>query len=405
MNAAQRIERAARESYGRLLGYLARESRDLAACEDALGDAFVSALETWGRNGVPQRPDAWLLTAARNRLRSAARHGAVRKRAASLLALLNEEALDTQEITVDARVPLMFVCAHPAIDTRVRTPLMLQTVLGLDAATIARTFMVSPASMAKRLVRAKAKIKQAHISFELPGPELWAERLQSVLDAIYGAYGQSWDFAATAEDHAALSSEAIHLAELIALALPNEAEAQALLALLLYCEARSNARVDGDRFVALEQQDTQRWDLEMIAHAEQHLRAASTHGTQGRYQLEAALQSCHVARRLHGIDNRAEVELLYEALVELTGALGAKVGYCAAIATHRGAAAGLKVLACVQDARLATHQPYWALRGELCAQLGKRDSALEAYSRAVGLTITKTVRDFLLRRMATLDRD
>jgi predicted RNA polymerase sigma factor len=245
MDATRRaIEVVARDSYGRLLAFVATRTRDVAAAEDALGDAFVAALNTWPRDGVPANPAAWLLTAARRRLIDQQRTG---QRVQSASELVLEQVADKPaaeaEPFPDERLNLMFVCAHPAIDPSVHTPLMLQTVLGLDAATIARAFLVPPATLGQRLVRAKAKIRDTRIAFEVPDGAELPRRLDAVLGAIYTAYGSGWEDAAGADAWArGLADEAIWLARVLVQRLPDEPEARGLLALILYCEARRLSR-------------------------------------------------------------------------------------------------------------------------------------------------------------------
>src|SRR5262245_35333846 len=209
------IEAVARESYGRLLAYLSARLRDVAAAEDALGDAFVKALTTWPRDGLPQAPEAWLLTAARHRLIDRARRDQrLQTASARVLELITAKAEAAPEPFPDERLKLMFVCAHPAIDPAVHTPLMLQTVLGLDAAGIARAFLVSPAAMGQRLVRAKGKIRDAGIAFEVPEESELPRRLEAVLEAIYAAYGSGWEDAAGPDPRARrLADEAPRTAE------------------------------------------------------------------------------------------------------------------------------------------------------------------------------------------------
>src|SRR5215470_4738317 len=190
------IETVARDSYGRLIAYLAARSGDVAGAEDALGDAFVAALKRWSAEGVPEKPEAWLLHVARNRMIDAARRKEVRQKSEEFLQQIAEEAqavAKAQEYFPDERLKLLFVCAHPAIDPAARTPLMLQAVLGIDAARIASAFLVSPAAMSQRLVRAKNKIRDAAIPFYVPDPPEWNTRVAFVLDAIYAAYTSGWD--------------------------------------------------------------------------------------------------------------------------------------------------------------------------------------------------------------------
>src|SRR5260370_40291628 len=234
-------EATARAAYGHLLALLAARTRDVAGAEDALADAFRIALERWPQHGVPDRPEAWLLTVARRGLLHAARHGQVRNAAAVTLHVLAEETSDrdAQAGFPDERLRLMFVCAHPAIEPGIHAPLMLQTVLGLDAARIAQAFLVAPSAMGQRLSRAKARIRDAGLGFVIPEASEFPARLDGVLDAIYVAYGSAWDDIAGA-DHSrtGLADEAIWLARLVCALVPDAAEAWGLLALLLHCHAR-----------------------------------------------------------------------------------------------------------------------------------------------------------------------
>lgn len=246
MEVQQAIERAARDSYGRLTAYLAARSRDLAAVEDALADAFASALRSWPVDGVPDKPEAWLLTVARRRLIDHSRHARVHDESVPTLVAATEEAQDLSRMRTgfpDERLKLLFVCAHPAIDPGIRTPLMLQTVLGMDAGRIASAFLVKPSAMGQRLVRAKTKIRDAGIAFQVPNPEELPSRLDAVLEAVYAAYGSGWDDVAGADPRrSGLTAEAIGLGRLLTELCPGEPEALGLLALMLHCEARRDAR-------------------------------------------------------------------------------------------------------------------------------------------------------------------
>jgi len=405
--AARAIEQAARDSYGRLVAYLASRSRDVAAAEDALADAFQAALTVWPQAGVPERPEAWLLTAARRRLIDAARRAGVQRAAVPDLLTLTDEAAQETTATVefpDERLKLLFVCAHPAIDPALRTPLMLQTVLGLDAARIASAFLVQPATMGQRLSRAKAKIRLAKIRFDLPEPAELPPRLACVLEAIYAAYGSGWDDVAGADPRRrGLAAEAIHLGRLLTRLLPDEPEALGLLALMLHCEARREARRDATGgYVPLTQQDTARWSRPLLAEAEAALASAAPLGRFGRFQLEAAIQSAHAQRR-HGPGADWEaIALLYEGLVRLAPTVGALLGRAAAVAEARGAAAGWALLAALPAATVAGHQPYWALAAHLLQRLGRRDAAQDAYTRAIGLSEDAAARAFLAAQAARL---
>src|SRR5262245_61423393 len=246
-------ETVARRSYGKLVAFLAARSRDVAAAEDALSEAFVSALEDWPRNGCPSNPEAWLLTVARRKMIDSARkrlHGEAAARANILSEAAEElDAAATDMEISDRRLALMFVCAHPAIDAGIRAPLMLQAVIGLDAKVIASAFLTSPAAMGKRLVRAKNKIREAGVPFSVPDRAALPGRLEAVVDASYAAFAEGWtDPGATDVVRRGLTDEAFFLSRLLADLLPEEPEALGLLSLMLHAEARRQARrnVDGE---------------------------------------------------------------------------------------------------------------------------------------------------------------
>ena len=400
-DAAAAAELAARASYGRLLAYLAARWRDVARAEDALGDALLAALETWPRTGVPDKPEAWLLTAARRRLVDGARHAGVAAAAeADLKIMLDERADASPAAFPDERLALLFVCAHPAIDEAARTPLMLQTVLGLDAARIASAFLVAPATMSQRLVRVKAKIREAGIRFEMPVPGELAARLDAVLEAIYAAYGSGWEDVAGADPRRrGLAEEAIWLGRLVTRLLPEAPEARGLLALMLHCEARRPARRNvAGGYVPLTEQDVTRWSLPLMAEAERLLAAAARANAPGRFQLEAAIQSAHAQRALNGKTDWEAIALLYEGLLRYAPTIGARVAYAAALAEARAADAGLAALDAIPADAVAAYQPYWALRGHLLKGLGRKAQARAAYDRAIGLSEDPALREFLLRR-------
>ena len=270
-------EQVARRSYGKLVAYLAARTRDVASAEDALSEAFAAALADWPRSGCPQNPEAWLMTVARRKFLDATR-STQRETAADEI----EEAavaipFDTEAAEIpDRRIGLMFACAHPAIDAAIRAPLMLQAILGLDAARIASAFLISPATMSQRLVRAKNKIRQAGIPLAIPERNQLRHRLDTVLDAIYAAFAEGWiDAAGTDVARRDLAEEAIYLGRVITDLLPNEPEGLGLLALMLHAEARRPARRNaaGD-YVPLAQQDAALWHVDMIAEAESLLHRA-----------------------------------------------------------------------------------------------------------------------------------
>ena len=348
---------------------------------------------------MPGSPDAWLLTVARNRLRdqwkSARAQGAVPLDAGDALAYIDD--IDVDSIP-DRRLELMLVCAHPAIDRAVRTPLMLNTVLGFTAEQVGRAFSVPPSTMATRLVRAKKRIKAAAIPFRIPDRADLPARMTSVLEAVYGAYVIDW---ATGPQARRLPSEALHLAEVLTTLVPGDPEARGLAALIELSAARAPARADAGGFVPLADQDSSLWDPHLISRAHEHLRAAHARGQLGRFQLEAAIQALHCARGRDGTTDWPALLTLHRILHALAPSLGSGVALAAVTAEVDGPAAGLATL----DALLAEagqharrFQPANATRAHLLDRLGRNDEAVSAYDSAISLTHDTAERQYLEHR-------
>ena len=417
--ARETAEAVARRSYGKLIAFLAARTGDVAGAEDALSDAFAAALVDWPASGVPDNAEAWLIAVARRKTIDALRRrrsgeGAVEelRRRRSGEGAVEELRMMAEELAVasardipDERLALMFACAHPAIDPGIRAPLILQTVLGFAAATIASAFLISPATMGQRLVRAKNKIRQAAIPFRVPERAELCDRLDAVLAAIYAAFAEGWsDPAGTEIRRRNLAEEGIWLGRLVASLLPDEPEALGLLALMLHAEARRGARRNArGEYVPLADQDPALWDTPLIEEAEALLFRASAMGAIGRYQLEAAVQSAHVVRRRTGRSDWAAIERLYDALSAITGSPVVAINRAIAVAETHGAAAGLAALDQVaDDGRLAEYQPYWAARAGLLARADDVAAADAAYQRAIGLESDPAVRRFLQQRREQL---
>lgn len=404
--AARAAERVARESYGRLVAFLAARTRDVAGAEDALAEAFAAALRTWPIDGVPENTDAWLLTVARRRQTDAHRRRSTRRAGEEHLMMMADEietAASSTEDVPDRRLALMFACAHPAIERGMRAPLILQTVLGLSAIDIAAAFLLPAPTMGQRLVRAKARIRDAGIPFRIPESEELPERLDAVLDAVYAAYGKGWG---EVEGAAAppLADEAIWLGRLLVSLLPAEPEARGMLALMLYAEARRPARRSASgAYVPLDEQDTTLWDEEVIGLAESLLRDASRAGPSGRYQIEAAIQSAHVARRRRGLPTWPAVLALYDHLQRLTRSPVVALNRAMALAEVEGPSAALAAITpLARDRRMRSYQPYWAARGHLLAGLHRTAEAREALMVAAGLAADNAVRRYLQTRIEAL---
>ncbi|MGC5616714.1 RNA polymerase sigma factor [Georgenia sp. Z1491] len=393
--------RAARDAYGRVVALLAAADGDLQAAQDAVGDALERALRAWPEGGVPDDPAAWLLTVARNRARDRWRSAETR-----LTGPLDDDVARrlgvVEEVDPDAvgdrRLELMLACAHPDIDRAVRTPLMLDVVLGFTAAQVGRAFVVPGRTMATRLTRAKRRLKAAGVPFEVPDRHALPERMAAVLEAVYGAYVIEWS---TGEEPSRLPPEARYLAEIVAELAPTDPEARGLAALVLLSAARAGAGSGPDgEYVPLDQQDPGRWDRSLIERAHEHLRAAHARGVVGRFQLEAAIQAVHCARTPGAATDWPTLRRLHRALDEVAPSLGGTTAYAAVLGTTDGPDAGLAVLERIAD-RAGGFQPAWVVRAHLLRLAGRTDEAVVAYERAIALTHAPAERRHLQRRLAT----
>lgn len=401
-------ERLARESYGRLVAFLAARTRDVAGAEDALAEAFATALRLWPVDGVPDNPDAWLLTVARRRQTDALRRHQTRRAGEAHLKLIADEieaaAMHPDDIP-DRRLALMFACAHPVVERGMRAPLILQTILGLSAADIAAAFLVPPATMGQRIVRAKARLRQAGIPFALPERDDLPDRLAAVLDAIYAAYAKGWVEIGEAAGRS-LAEEAVWLGSMVVALLPGEPEAKGMLTLMLYAQARRSARrLPSGAYVPLEAQDTSLWDDEQIERAEALLQDANHAGPTGRYQLEAAIQSAHIARRRRGLDTWPAILALYDHLLALTNSPVVALNRSICLAELHGPAAALAAIEpLATDPRMQGYQPYWATLGHLHASAGNSLPAHEALTLAIGLSSDPAVRTHLREKLIALQQ-
>ncbi|MBL8359079.1 MAG: RNA polymerase subunit sigma-70 [Rubrivivax sp.] len=410
--AARAAEQAVRQHRGRLVAWLAWQWRDIAAAEDALAEATARALARWPVDGVPASPAGWLLATARHELLMAARRQRLAEDPAlTILWPTADTPADEPAAVPDQRLALLFVCAHPAIDPQIHSALMLQVVLGLDAARIASAFLVKPDAMGKRLTRAKAKVKATGIRFELPEARELPERMAAVLEAIYAAYTLHWD---AAEPHAGalavgedagddLATEALFLAELVAAQQPDSAEALGLVALLSLCEARRPARRDAaGAFVPLDEQQPSAWDARLVDAAHEALRRAAALQQPGPFQLEACIQALHMHGRRQGRVDWPDIVALYDGLIAMAPTLGAHIGHAVALARateipRRGLQA-LDALAEAHAERLTQHQPWWAARAHLLAAAGEAEEARVAYDRAIALTVQPALRAWLAKQ-------
>ena len=396
-SARAAIEQIARESYGKCVAIISSKTGDIHLAQDCLAHAFEQALKRWPSDGVPQHPEAWLIKTAKNwNIDQAKRAESKYTQQATALELDNmvSQNSPTQSIP-DKRLQLLFVCSHPAIDETIRTPLMLQTVLGLEAKDIAPIFVLAESTLAQRLVRAKRKIKAANIPFNLPEAAHMQERLEAVLEAVYGAYA----IARVDETNDELVHESLFLSNLLLELMPNEPEVIGLHALLCFSIARINASIVNDKYIPLEDQDHKLWDAALIDRGRRFIVQASKKGSVGRFQLEASIQGLHCDS-----DNDAKwaaIAQLHEALMVIRPALGVAVSRAAAIAKSIDAEAGLAALAQIDaDDVVAGFQPFWATKAHLLAESGSADkeTVIDAYEKAISLSDSEAVRKWLLER-------
>ena len=378
-HAQARAEEVARVSYGKLVAMMAAKTGDIMAAEDALAEAFQRALEVWPERGIPDRPEAWLMTTAKNKAIDAARK-ASRIDLKEEVPEMADPAMTENDAFPDERLSLMFVCAHPAIDDSLHTPLMLQTVLGLEAEDIGRAFLVPGKTMAQRLVRAKRKIKDARIPFVVPDRSEIVSRMAAVLEAVYGAFGADW-----LADEKPLADEALYLARVVVEVMPEDPEALGLLALLTFIHARRDARVKDGVLVPLPEQDCALWDKDLNLQADAILQKASSKNKLGRFQLEAAIQAVHASREVSGRTDWRALTQLYAGLRAIAPTIGAAIAEAAVVAEDAGAAAGLACLERIDRQALQLSQSAWAVRAHLMTRLGRVAEARLAYDQAIAL--------------------
>jgi RNA polymerase sigma-70 factor (ECF subfamily) len=395
------IEQVARESYGKCIAVISSRTGDISFAEDCLAHAFEQALRRWPEAGIPDHPEAWLIKTAKNWNIDRARSAESRLTTHSIEELDSMIAQgDDSTKLPDQRLQLLFVCAHPAIDESIRTPLMLQTVLGIEARDIARIFVIPESTIAQRLVRAKRKIKVANIPFSLPEQSQMAERLDSVLEAVYGAYA----IARAEESDDDLVHESLFLSSLLAELLPQESEVLNLHALLCFSIARLDASVVDGCYVPLEQQDRSRWDSSLLQRAKVFAARGRQTETVGRFQLEANIQWLHSASE-EEMDNKwTMIAQLHDALNTIKPSLGAAVSRAAAIGRATNAGAGLAALAQLEPEAIDRFQPYWATKAYLLSRADPVDvaGAMQAYDRAIELSNSEVVRVWLADQRESL---
>ncbi|WP_329253733.1 RNA polymerase sigma factor [Actinoallomurus sp. NBC_01490] len=402
------VDRAFRDEWGQVVATLIRVTGDWDLAEECAQDAFALALRRWPRDGIPRRPGAWLTTTARNRAVDRLRReavGAAKLREVAALSLTEPgEAADDGGLP-DDRLRLMFTCCHPALASEAQVALTLRTLAGLTTAEIARAFLVGEATMSKRLVRAKQKIRHAGIPYRVPPAHLLPERLHTVLVVLYLLFNEGYSATAGADlMRRNLSAEAIRLARVLVALMPDEPEAVGLLALMLLHDARRAARLDaaGD-LVTLEDQDRRRWDAAEIEEGVALLDGALRRGAPGRYQVQAAIAACHATAADPADTDWPQIAALYGRLARLVPTPVVELNRAVAVGMAHGPRAGLALVERIEaSGALAGYHLLPATRADLLRRLDRTHEAAAAYRAALDLTTTDTERRYLGRRLAEI---
>jgi RNA polymerase sigma-70 factor, ECF subfamily len=400
------VSAAFQQEWGHVVATLIRMTGNWDLAEECAQDAFTAALARWPADGVPDRPGAWLTTTARNRALDRLRRSkteAVKLREVASMSVPDEPAAPDDSGVTDDRLRLIFTCCHPALTLEARVALTLRTLAGLTTAEIARAFLVPEATMAKRLTRAKHKIRDAGIPYRVPPAHLLPERTYGVLAVIYLLFNEGYSASAgTQVRRADLTAEAIRLGRLLAALMPDEPEAAGLLALMLLQDARSAARLDDDgELVTLEDQDRSRWDAAKITAGLDLLDRAVRRGPAGPYLLQAAIAACHGRAATAADTDWAQIAALYGELHRILPSAVVELNRAVAVAMARGPAAGLAVVdELAAGGALSAYYLLPATRADLLRRLDRRAEAAESYAEALSLVATEPERRYLRRRLA-----